>query len=74
MELSKRESEIILLIANGFSDKEIAQRLEISTRTIQTHVTRICLKLHARNRVHAVTKIFLKSFFLQKMQPQEILL
>lgn len=61
MELSKREVEIIIFIANGFSDKEIAQRLNISARTIQTHVNRICSKLCARNRTHAVVKIFLKS-------------
>ena len=61
MKLSKRETEIIVLIANGFSDKEIAQKLKISARTIQTHVTRICSKLTARNRVHAVIKLFLKT-------------
>jgi len=60
MELSVRETEIIMHIANGFSDREISNRLNISTRTIQTHVVRICLKLNARNRVHAVTKLFLK--------------
>lgn len=57
MPLSKRETEIIIFIANGFSDKEIATRLCISSRTIQTHVSRICLKLRAKNRTHAVTKI-----------------
>lgn len=61
MSLSTRETEIITLIANGFSDKEIAIKINISPRTIQTHVTRICLKLNARNRVHAVTKVFLKN-------------
>jgi len=61
MELSTRELEIIIQIANGLSDKEIAQKLKISTRTIQTHVTRLCLKLSARNRTHAVAKLFLKA-------------
>lgn len=61
MDLSKRETEVIILIAHGFSDKEISQKLHISSRTIQTHVTRTCLKLQARNRVHAVTKVLLKS-------------
>lgn len=61
MNLSKRETEVLMLIANGFSDKEISTRLKISPRTIQTHVTRTCLKLNARNRTHAVTKVFLKS-------------
>lgn len=60
MELSLRETEIIVQIASGFSDKEIANKLNISPRTIQTHVVRICLKLNARNRAHAVTKLFLR--------------
>lgn len=61
MELSSRESEIIILIASGFLDKEIAIKLKISTRTVQTYVTRICSKLEARNRTHAVTKVLLKT-------------
>lgn len=61
MKLSIRETEVITLIANGLSDNEIANKLNISPRTIQTHVSRICLKLNARNRVHAVTKLFLKA-------------
>lgn len=61
MELSTRETQIIVQIANGFSDKEIANKLKISPRTIQTHVVRICLKLKARNRPHAVAKLFVKS-------------
>jgi len=62
MELSSREAEIIILVAIGFSDKEIGYKLKISARTVQTHVTRICLKLKARNRTHAVTKFILKSY------------
>jgi len=61
MELSNRELEIIVLIAMGFLDKEIAQKLKISIRTVQTYVTRICTKLSARNRAHAVAKLFLKA-------------
>lgn len=60
MPLSKRETEIIIFVANGFSDKEIATQLSISNRTVQTHVVRACLKLHAKNRTHAVTKLLLK--------------
>lgn len=54
MRLSKRELEIIELLSYGCSDKEIATQLEISTRTVQTHVMRIIMKLHARNRTNAV--------------------
>ena len=65
MELSSRESEIIILIAKGFLDKEIAKELKISVRTVQTYVTRICSKLNARNRPHAVAKLLVKSVFYQ---------
>lgn len=64
MELSIRETEIIVQIALGFSDKEISNNLNISARTIQTYVVRICLKLNARNRAHAVAKVFLSKLFV----------
>jgi len=54
MKLSKRELEILELISCGYSDKEIACNLSISARTVQTHVTRIVIKLGARNRTNAV--------------------
>lgn len=54
MKLSKRELEILELISWGYSDKEIACNLKISTRTVQTHVTRTVIKLGARNRTNAV--------------------
>ena len=54
MKLSKRELEILELISWGYSDKEIASNLNISARTVQTHVTRIVIKLNARNRTNAV--------------------
>lgn len=54
MKLSKRELEILELISCGYSDKEIAYNLSISARTVQTHVTRIVIKLGARNRTNAV--------------------
>lgn len=61
MKLSSRETEIIDLISWGFSDKEIALKLFISPRTVQTHVTRIVLKLDARNRTNAVFKYLKQS-------------
>lgn len=54
MKLSKRELEILELVSMGYSDKEIACNLSISARTVQTHVTRIVIKLGARNRTNAV--------------------
>ncbi|MFA7659389.1 MAG: LuxR C-terminal-related transcriptional regulator [Candidatus Gastranaerophilaceae bacterium] len=61
MKLSKRELEILELISWGYSDKEIAYNLKISARTVQTHVTRIVIKLNARNRTNAVANYIRQS-------------
>lgn len=62
MKLSKRELEILELISFGYSDKEIACNLNISIRTVQTHVTRIVVKLNARNRTNAVANYIRNSY------------
>lgn len=49
--LSKREREIIGLIAEGLSNKEIAQRLNIATDTVKSHVHNILEKLALHNRL-----------------------
>lgn len=54
MKLSPKEHEVLTLIACGFTDKEVAEKLKISIRTVQTHMAVIMLKLQARNRVNAV--------------------
>lgn len=61
MKLSKRELEILELISWGYSDKEIACNLNISARTVQTHVNRIVIKLNARNRTNAVANYIRQS-------------
>lgn len=52
--LSPRELQITKFLAYGYTDKRIAERLEISARTVQTHITHIVIKLRADNRTHAV--------------------
>ncbi len=52
--LSSREAEVLHLIAAGFSDKEIAERLVISEGTVKTHIKRIFSKLDAKSRTQAV--------------------
>lgn len=58
MELSKREKEVLSLIAEGRPDKEIAVILRISRRTVQTHMRRIFAKLQVNNRVRAVAVFY----------------
>lgn len=61
MKLSTREIRILELLCDGYSDKEIAKKLKNSPRTIQTHITRLALKLNARNRTAAVA-IYLRKY------------
>jgi DNA-binding NarL/FixJ family response regulator len=53
--LSDRENEVIGLLAQGYSDKEIAGRLQISFTTVRSHLAHIFEKLHVRSRVEAAT-------------------
>ena len=56
--LSQREIEVIQLIAEGLTDKEIAARLHVTQRTISEHIVNIRGKLGASNRASAVYTYF----------------
>jgi len=52
--LSRREVDIVRLLAEGLTNKEIALNLEISTETVKTHICHVLRKFRALNRTHAV--------------------
>ena len=52
--LTERETQVLTLIAAGLTNHEIAQRLVVSPLTAKTHVSRVMLRLGARDRVQLV--------------------
>ena len=54
--LTKREQEVLELVAFGLSNKEIAQRLGLGKRTVETHIDHVLSKLDAQTRTRAVVE------------------
>jgi DNA-binding NarL/FixJ family response regulator len=57
-ELTAREHEVLKLVAAGLTNAEIAQTLQLSPLTAKTHVSRILMKLGARDRVQLVVMAY----------------
>jgi DNA-binding NarL/FixJ family response regulator len=55
-ELSRREEEVLQLIADGLAPNEVAERLYISPRTVKNHLASAYAKLGARDRTDAVLR------------------
>lgn len=53
-ELTPREREVLALVAAGDSGPEISAKLHLGLDTVKEHTQRLCRKLDARNRTHAI--------------------
>src|SRR5690606_41538066 len=58
MPLSRREYQVLQLIAEGLENAAVADKLYLSVETVRTHVKSILRKLGARDRTHAASKAF----------------
>ncbi len=54
--ISKRELEVLQLIAEGCSNQEIADRLFVSLNTVKTHSSNLFVKLDVKRRIQAIEK------------------
>lgn len=65
--LTRREQEVLVLLVGGANNRQIADRLVRSERTIEHHVSSILTKLNAANRVEAVLRIHNQPWLLQSL-------
>jgi DNA-binding NarL/FixJ family response regulator len=70
--LTSRELNILSLVADGNANKEIADLLFISERTVKNHMTNILAKLGARDRAHAV-RFGIENSWIDLEQPEPVL-
>lgn len=54
--LTPREYEVLLILCNGLSNREIANELHISESTVKTHVSNLLVKLDVRRRTQVIGK------------------
>jgi LuxR family transcriptional regulator, maltose regulon positive regulatory protein len=55
--LTEREREVLCLLVDGASNREIADHLVLSVNTVKKHIFNICSKLNVQGRTHAIAKV-----------------
>jgi DNA-binding NarL/FixJ family response regulator len=69
-ELTDREREVMILVAYGLTNREIAERLVISPATAKTHVSRTMVKLHAHDRAQLVVLAYQTGLVVHRGSPE----
>jgi LuxR family maltose regulon positive regulatory protein len=54
--ISAREQEVLILVAEGLSNREIAQRLIVAPNTVKAHVRHLCTRLGASSRTQLLAR------------------
>ena len=68
--LTEREKDVLLLLSQGLTNKEISDRLHISIHTTKAHLESIYLKFNVQNRLQAV----IKAVFMGLLDIKEVLI
>jgi DNA-binding NarL/FixJ family response regulator len=68
--LTNREREVVVLVAHGLSNDEIAAQMVLSTATVKTHVSRAMAKLQARDRAQLVVAAYQSGLVAGRSQPR----
>lgn len=70
--LSARQRQVLLLAAQGGTDKEMSQRMQVSPRTVRSHLARACERLGAVSRTNAVAIAVARGliFFTTELEAQ----
>ena len=64
--LSRRELEVLLLVAGGFENSEIAEIFEVQLTTVKKQLERIYKKLKAKNRANAVFMVYFDGLIVER--------
>jgi len=70
-QLTPREREVVLLIARGYTYREVSSRLDISVKTLESHMSNIFGKLGVAGRHELTAMVYDSGFFRPEDQPEE---